>query len=1316
RGELLELLREVRPRRERLPIVSTVTASPLAGRRFDAPHWVKNLADPVLFSGAVEHLAREGHALFVEVSPHPLVTRAVESILRSAGRPGAIFPSLRRHEDDRAAMLDSLGALFAHGQTIEVRELFAGIAPAPSPGREEGGAGAAASEEPAQLLPLSARSPEALAALALDARSALLEGAASGAQGLRDIAYSACVRRSHLRHRLAVVGRSRAEMAEALELFARGEARPGTSHGAARPGERPRTAFVFSGQGSQWAGMGRALLDQEPAFRAALEACDALLEPRAGFSLLAELAAPEASSRLDQTEVAQPALFAVQVALARLLGSWGITPDLVIGHSVGEIAAAHVAGILSLEEAIRLVAARGRVMQQATGRGRMAQVALSADDAARALRGREGRLSIAAVNSPGSVVLSGDGAALAEVMERLGQQGVRGRLLRVDYAFHSAQMAPLGGELSRALGRVEAARAAIPMISTVTGAAVEGLELDAAYWGASIGAPVQFEGAVGAAIEAGHRVFLEVGPHPVLSADVHACLEAREAEGHALPSMRRAQDERRCLLQALGALHALGASPAFPALFPSGGRCVALPTYPWQRQRYWPEGSTATGAPAVGSTTLRARGAGGAASAAAGPVVEAEARPANGRAALPGAWADRLRALTPAARAAEVEAAVRADVARMLALAPAEIPDDRPLRELGMDSLMAVQLRAALAARVGQPLPSTLAFDHPTVAAIARYLLDRALPVAAPRATASAGDALHDEPIAIVGVGCRFPGGVRDAASFWRLLEQEVDAICEVPGDRWDIDAYYDPDPDAKGKMTSRWGGFLDELDRFDAAFFGISPREAASIDPQQRLLLEVTWEALEDAGQTLDQLMGSDTGVYVGIGGSEYQARALSRAEAIDAYSMLGTLHSTAVGRLSYWLGLKGPNLPVDTACSSSLVAVHLACQALRSGECSMAIAGGVNVTLTPEPSVFLSRLRALSPTGRCRAFSADADGYVRSEGCGLFVLKRLADARREGDAILAVIRGSAVNQDGRSNGLTAPNGPSQEAVIRRALEQARVSPAAVGYVETHGTGTPLGDPIEVQAVAAVLGEGRAPDVPVVLGSVKTNIGHAEAAAGAAGLLKAALALRNGLIPRTLHVAALNPHVPWAELPVKVAAEPVPWPAGGAPRVAGVSSFGFSGTNAHVVLEEAPAPRPGPPAGAEARQPALAVLPLSAQRPEALAALAEAYRGFLTVAAEPAATIEDIAYTAGARRSHLAHRLAVVGRSRDEWAEALAAYAAGEPHAGLFQAEARLEVRPRVVFVFPGQGSQWPEMARELSATSPVFAGRLAECAEALA
>ncbi|MGB1277924.1 MAG: beta-ketoacyl synthase N-terminal-like domain-containing protein, partial [Nannocystaceae bacterium] len=322
-----------------------------------------------------------------------------------------------------------------------------------------------------------------------------------------------------------------------------------------------------------------------------------------------------------------------------------------------------------------------------------------------------------------------------------------------------------------------------------------------------------------------------------------------------------------------------------------------------------------------------------------------------------------------------------------------------------------------------------------------------------------------DQAIAIVGMGCRFPGGVHDPDGLWDLLCDGVDAIQEVPADRWPIDDFYNPDPNARGKMTTRWGGFLADIDQFDPEFFGISPREAPSLDPQQRLLLETSWEALERAGKTPEQLMGSDTGVYVGICANDYQALATADIDAIDAYSLLGTSHSASVGRLSYWLGLKGPNIPVDTACSSSLVAVQLAVEALRRGTCSMALAGGVNLVLAPEVTVYFSRLRAMSPTGRCHAFSQQADGYVRSEGCGVVVLKRLADAQRDGDEIVAVIRGCAVNQDGRSSGLTAPNGPSQEAVIQRALADAGVAPTQVGYLEAHGTGTPLGDPIEIQA-----------------------------------------------------------------------------------------------------------------------------------------------------------------------------------------------------------------------------------------------------------
>ena len=428
------------------------------------------------------------------------------------------------------------------------------------------------------------------------------------------------------------------------------------------------------------------------------------------------------------------------------------------------------------------------------------------------------------------------------------------------------------------------------------------------------------------------------------------------------------------------------------------------------------------------------------------------------------------------------------------------------------------------------------------------------------------------EPIAIIGAGLRFPGGANDLENFWRLLRDGIDTVTEVPADRWDIEAFYDPDPDAPGKMSTRWGSFLDDVDKFDADFFGISPREAVTMDPQQRLLMTVAWEALENAGQSPQRLMGSSTGVFVGIAGTDYLQMQLQRSsyEEIDAYLASGSCHSVAAGRLSYFLGLQGPSIAVDTACSSSLVATHLACQSLRSGECNLALAGGVNLILSPEMVINFSKARMMAADGRCKVFDAAADGYVRGEGAGIVVLKRLSDAEKDGDLILAVIRGSAVNQDGRSNGLTAPNGPAQQAVIRQALSNAEVKSAEVDFVETHGTGTALGDPIEVQALAAALGEGRGQDRPLTIASIKTNIGHLESAAGVAGLMKVVAALQHEEIPPHLHFKDPNPYILWRDLPVRVPAVSMPWPTGERRRIAGVSSFGFSGTNAHVVMEEA--------------------------------------------------------------------------------------------------------------------------------------------------
>ena len=440
------------------------------------------------------------------------------------------------------------------------------------------------------------------------------------------------------------------------------------------------------------------------------------------------------------------------------------------------------------------------------------------------------------------------------------------------------------------------------------------------------------------------------------------------------------------------------------------------------------------------------------------------------------------------------------------------------------------------------------------------------------RSTLSSLLSSRPEPIAVVGMGCRFPGGAGDPAAFWRVLSERVDGVREIPADRWDVDAFYDPDPDAPGKMYTRYGGFLDKVDGFDPHFFEISPREAAGMDPQQRLLLEVAWEALEDAGQRPDALRGSRTGVFIGGVWHDYELLQTQETglQKVDSHTLTGDLASVLAGRLSYVLDLAGPSLTVDTACSSSLVAIHLACQSLRDGQCTLALAGGVNLILSPDGFVKLSKMRALSPDGRCRTFDVRANGFVRGEGAGVLVLKRLSDAQNAGDRIWAVVRGSAVNHDGRSAGLSAPNGLAQRDVIQAALEAAAVSPSEVGYIEAHGTGTPLGDPVEMDALKDVFGKPRPDGSVCVIGSVKTNIGHLEAAAGVAGVIKAILTLWHGIIPAHLHWTQLNPRIQLQGAPFAIASASRPWPRDGRSRVAGVSSFGISGTNAHVVLADA--------------------------------------------------------------------------------------------------------------------------------------------------
>ena len=1125
----------------------------------------------------------------------------------------------------------------------------------------------------------------------------------------QDVALSLAVTRTGLEHRAAIVGSDRESLLRGLDALAGGLPAAGLVRGSTLPAGP--LAFLFPGHGGQRAGMGRELYAAHPVFAdaldAALEQFEGALEHSLRGVLFAEPGSPQAAL-LESTAYPQAALFSLGVALYRLLESWGVTPEYLAGHSLGELVAAHVSGVWSLEDACRLVAARGRMFDALPPGGVMLAVQATEQEVRSALAGLEQQAAVAAVNGPEAVVISGAEPVVLDQADRWRAAGRKVKRLAAGAAGHSPLLDPLLDGYREVAESLSYSPARIPVVSCLTGRTTAPTELcDPDYWVRHIRHTVRFGDGMQTLRQLGVRTFLELGPDAILS--------PLAPEGSlSLPVLRAGKPEDETLLTAVAGVHTQGAAVHWPTVFAgSDARVVDLPGYAFQRRRHW----------------LAA-----AEQAAALPVPELARTPAGPDAAEPDApmvsdFAQRLAAAGPAQAHSMVSELVRAHVAALLGYAGAdEVDPDLPFKALGFDSMVSVRLRNELNEATGLSLPTTVTFDHPTVQALAEHMITALTGAGGDRTEAAGRDAgpaaeAHGgsrEPIAIVGIGCRFPGGVDSPELLWDLVAGERNTATQFPGDRgWDLSTLFDPAVDRTGTSYVRRGSFIDRISGFDAAFFGISPREAQAMDPQQRLLLETAWEALERAGIAPQELRGTRTGVFVGATDSEYGPRLQDAGDGTDGYRLTGRSISVLSGRIAYQLGLEGQAVTVDTACSSSLVALHLAVRALRDGECRLALAGGVALMPTPGVFVELSRQAALAPDGLCKAFASGADGTGWGEGVGMLVVERLSDAERLGHPVLAVVRGSAVNQDGASNGLTAPSGSAQQRVIVQALADARLTGDEVDAVEAHGTGTKLGDPIEAGALLATYGQGRPAGRPLRLGSLKSNIGHTQAAAGVAGVIKMVMALRHGVLPRTLHVDAPTEHVDWSQGSVELLTESVPWPETGRPRRAAVSSFGISGTNAHLVLEAhgiGPAqgdPRPAAePRRRAVDSPLVLPWPVSGRGAPALAGQARRLADWTARGAGACASPAAVGAALVRGRARFENRAVILGTEHDELLAGLELLASGTEAPGVVRGVAAGGGRP--VFVFPGQGTQWAGMARELTAASAVFRESLAACAAA--
>ncbi|WP_407077433.1 SDR family NAD(P)-dependent oxidoreductase [Streptomyces sp. SCSIO 30461] len=1087
---------------------------------------------------------------------------------------------------------------------------------------------------------------------------------------LLDIAWTQASARTVFDHRAVVVASDREEFLTRLERSA--------IHGVA--GTPGRTVLVFPGQGTQWTGMAAELLDTSPVFADRFHECANALAPHIDYDPTEIL---RTHAPLDRADIVQPITWAVMVSLAELWHHLGITPDAVIGHSQGEIAAATVCGALTLNDAARIIALRAKLItHHLTGHGTMASIPLPPHTIQQHLTTTpyHQRITIAATNGPNSTIIAGDNEAITHTITTYQNQNIRARHIPVDYPSHSTHVQHIKNQLLDALTPIKPRPSHTPFYSTVHATHItDTTTLTPDYWYQNLRQTVRFEETIRLLLDNGHTTYIETSAHPVLTTGIHETTDTTPHHITTTGTLRRNEGGLQRLLTSAAHLFTHGTNINWTNLFHhTNPQTINLPTYPFQRTRHWltPDGSEERNLPAPAE-----------------PTESLLIRELRGRSAD-----DQLKHVLELVliHAADVRGRATGE----------SIQPEKSFKQQGFESVTGIELRNRLRAVTGLNLPTSLIYDCPTPLAVAHLIRDTAAadaPASLPAAEVrrEQPDFDQDDAVAIVGMACRFPGGVGSPEALWELVSSGADAVSPFPTDRgWDVESLFDPEPGVPGHSYVREGGFLHEAGEFDAEFFGISPREAVAMDPQQRLLLETSWEALERAGIDPLSLKGSRTGVFVGAMTQEYGPRLYEDAQGYEGYLLTGSTASVMSGRISYTLGLEGPAVTVDTACSSSLVALHQAAQALRAGECDLALAGGVTVMASPGMFVEFSQQRGLATDGRCKAFAEGADGTGWAEGAGVLLVERLSDAVRKGHRVLAVIRGSAVNQDGASNGLTAPNGPSQQRVIRAALTNAGLDTTDVDAVEAHGTGTRLGDPIEAQALLATYGQ-RPAGTPLWLGSLKSNIGHAQAAAGVGGVIKMVMAIQNGLLPKTLHIDTPSSQVDWNTGQVELLTEPRTWPDTGRPRRAGVSSFGVSGTNAHVILEQAPAPQAAEPATHS-----LPVLPVVVTARTAEALREQAARLSARVEHSPEHRLLDIAWTQASARTVFDHRAVVVASDREEFLTRLERSAihgvAGTPG--------------RTVLVFPGQGTQWTGMAAELLDTSPVFADRFHECANALA